>query len=232
MSDSSRLLSLGANGQASSIEEISSTMEEISSNIELNRQNAQQMEMASTESNESIKTVAEKSRKSIEATKMIAEKITLINDIAFQTNILALNAAVEAARAGENGKGFAVVASEVRKLAENSKSTADEIVNLIQFGLRITEETGEVMANTIPMIENTSTLIKEITVSSIEQNNGTEQVNSAIQQLNSLTQQNALSSEELASRAEELFGQAEKLKKAISFFVIGEQSKNTLLRKK
>lgn len=223
VSSASEQLSQGANEQASSIEEVSSTMEQISANISQNTDNAQLTEKVSSEANKSIQEVAEKSQKAIEATKEIANKITVINDIAFQTNLLALNAAVEAARAGEHGKGFAVVAAEVRKLAENSKKAAEEIVLLAQIGLKISEEAGTVMLNTIPKIENTSKLVKEISAGSIEQNNGASQVNSAVQQLNSVTQQTASSSEELATSAEELAGQAEQLREIISFFHMGRQ---------
>jgi methyl-accepting chemotaxis protein len=221
VSSASEQLSQGANEQASSIEEVSSTMEQISANISQNTDNAQRTEMVSSEANKSIQEVADKSQKAIEATKEIAAKITVINDIAFQTNILALNAAVEAARAGEHGKGFAVVAAEVRKLAENSKKAAEDIVQLTQIGLKIAEEAGIVMLNTIPKIENTSKLIKEISAASFEQNNGASQVNSAVQQLNNVTQQTAASSEELATSAVELAGQAEQLREVISFFNTG-----------
>ena len=218
VSSASEQLSQGANEQASSIEEVSSTMEQISANIQQNTDNAQQTEKVSDEANSSITGVAENTQKSIEATKEIATKITVINDIAFQTNLLALNAAVEAARAGEHGKGFAVVAAEVRKLAENSKKAAEEIVGLSQTGLKIAEEAGVVMVDTLPKIENTSKLVQEISAASIEQNNGAGQVNSAIQQLNNITQQNASSSEQLATSAEELASQAEQMKQTISFF--------------
>ncbi len=225
VSSTSEQLSQGANEQASSIEEVSSTMEQISANIQQNTQNARQTEEVSEEANTSIKEVAQKLKEAVEANKEIAEKITIINDIAFQTNILALNAAVEAARAGEHGKGFAVVAAEVRKLAERSKTSAEEIVGLAQTGLKLTEEAGEVMLSTIPRIDNTSKLIQEIAAASFEQNNGAGQVNGAIQQLNSVTQQNAASSEELATSAEELLGQAEQLREVISFF---KTDKNTI----
>ncbi len=223
VSSTSQQLSQGANEQASSIEEVSSTMEQISANIEQNTQNAQQTEKVSGKAYNSIKEVAEKSQKAVEANKEIAEKITIINDIAFQTNILALNAAVEAARAGEHGKGFAVVAAEVRKLAERSKVAAEEIVGLAQSGLKLSEEAGQVMRSTIPEIENTSKLIQEISAASMEQNNGAAQVNNAIQQLNSVTQQNAAASEQLATSAEELSSQAEQLKETISFFNTGNK---------
>lgn len=208
MSSASEQLSQGANEQASSIEEISSTIEEVSSNILQNTENAQRTEKVSIEANVKLKDVAEKVNEAIKSNKNIADKITIINDIAFQTNILALNAAVEAARAGDLGRGFAVVAAEVRKLAEKSKIAADQIINLSQTALKMTQIAGEVVISTIPEIENTSKLVREIARGSLEQSNGATQVNNAIQQLNSITQENASSSEELATTAEELSAQA------------------------
>lgn len=102
----------------------------------------------------------------VDANKDIANKISIITDIAFQTNILALNAAVEAARAGEHGKGFAVVAAEVRKLAERSKLAADEIVTLAQKGLDLSQGAGKVMEEVLPKIQNTTKLVQEITAAS------------------------------------------------------------------
>ncbi len=227
LSSSSEQMSQGATEQASSIEEVSSTMEEISANIHQNTENSQQTEKVADEANKGIMMVAERAKKATEANSDIADKISIINDIAFQTNILALNAAVEAARAGEHGKGFAVVAAEVRKLAENSKKAAEEIVALTQTSLDLSSGAGEVMMNTIPKIEQTSQLVREITAASLEQNNGASQVNNAIQQLNDITQQNASSSEELAANAEELSGHARQLKDVISFFKTKVETTNT-----
>lgn len=230
MSSSSEELSQGANEQASSIEEVSATMEQVSANINQNTENAQQTEKVSAEASEKLNELSDKAKQAIDANKDISEKITIINDIAFQTNILALNAAVEAARAGEHGRGFAVVAAEVRKLAEKSKISADQVVTLAQTALKMTEAAGELMIDTIPKIGKTSQLVQEIAAASVEQNSGANQVNSAIQQLNLITQQNASSSEQLAATAEELSGQAEQLKEIIAFFNIGEQNKATLAK--
>lgn len=220
LSGTSEQLSQGASEQASSVEEVSSTMEEIAANIEQNSDNATQTESISLSAQEGIRSVSEKSAQAIEANRTIADKINVINDIAFQTNLLALNAAVEAARAGEHGKGFAVVAAEVRKLAENSKVAADQVVTLAAQSLKLSEEAGELMKDTLPKVENSSKLVQEISASSAEQNNGANQVNSAIQQLSTVTQQNAAASEEMATSSEELASQADQLKEAISFFSI------------
>ncbi|NOU16922.1 MAG: hypothetical protein HOO91_05120 [Bacteroidales bacterium] len=217
-SETSEKLSESANEQASSVEEIASTVEQISANISQNSENAQITGKISEEASKGIKLVSNQSLKVVDANKAILDKIGIINDIAFQTNILALNAAVEAARAGEHGRGFAVVASEVRKLAEKSRTAAEEIVNLSKESFRLSSEAGRIMMETIPVVEKTTSLVQEIVAASIEQNNGTNQVNNAIQQLNSLTQQNAAASEELSSNASQLDLQAKSLKELILFF--------------
>jgi methyl-accepting chemotaxis protein len=220
LNSTSQQLSQGANEQAASVEEVSSTMEQISSNIEQNTENAKQTEKIAEASALGIGKVGTASKQSLESIQTISQKITIINDIAFQTNILALNAAVEAARAGEHGKGFAVVAAEVRKLAEKSKIAADEIMALSSQSVSVTSQAGKLMDELLPEVSKTARLVQEISAASIEQSNGANQVNNAIQQLNTITQQNASSSEELASSAEELAGQAETLLEVTSFFKI------------
>ncbi len=220
LQNSSMLLSTGASEQASSVEEISSSMEQMAANIEQNTDNSRETETSASNSSEGVFKVNEASESSIDAVRKISETITIINDIALQTNILALNAAVEAARAGEHGKGFAVVAAEVRKLAENSKDAASEIVELAHTSLQVTEKAGQLMQQVIPEIDKTANLIKEISASSIEQNSGANQINSALQTLNNVTQQNASAAEELASNAESLNDLAANLKEAANFFDI------------
>ncbi|MCG8581339.1 MAG: methyl-accepting chemotaxis protein [Bacteroidales bacterium] len=218
VSDTSSQLSKSATEQAASVEEVSSTMEEMVSNIEHNALNANNTREASLMVFNNIKDMNQSTTESVEASDAIAQKINVINEIAQQTNILSLNAAVEAARAGEQGKGFAVVATEVRKLAENSKLSAKEIIDLAGSSVQLSTKVGEQMNHIAPEVQKTTELVEEISSSSNEQLKGAEQVNSAIQQLSTITQQNASSSEELAASSEQLSSQAENLKQVVSFF--------------
>lgn len=156
------------------------------------------------------------------AMKQVAEKISIIEEIARKTDLLALNAAVEAARAGEHGKGFAVVASEVRKLAERSQTAAAEISRLTRDGVQTAEAAGGLLSKLVPDIQKTAELVREIAATSNEQSTGANQVNKAIQHLDQVVQQNSAASEEMASTAEELSEQAEVLQSSISFFKTGE----------
>lgn len=210
----------GANKQAASAEEISSTMEQMASNIQLNADNAVRTASIAEQSVMNGQRSAEAVKATIEAMTEIQERISVIEEIANQTNILALNASVEAARAGEAGRGFSVVAAEVRMLAERSRDAAVEITELTQKGVERVTESGELIEKLVPEIQETGSLVKEISVASKEQETGAQQVNIAISQMDSVTQQNASASEQLASMAAELSTQAQKLQKIIEFFQI------------
>jgi len=220
------MLSAGAGKQATSAEEISASMEEMASNIQQNTDNAKQTETISQKASDSVVEMGKISKESLDSIKTIAEKITIINDIAFQTNLLALNAAVEAARAGEHGRGFAVVAAEVRKLAERSKTAADEIQSLSKNSLKMTEKAQDALEALLPGVQKTSRLVQEITAASIEQSAGADQVNGALQELNAVSQQNASASEEMAVSAKELSTLANSLNETVSFFKMDGQHYN------
>lgn len=217
VASTSALLSEGANRQASAVEEIASSMEEMVANTQHNSENAKQTEATADLTASLVKQVGEAAARSLDSVKLITSHINVINDIAFQTNLLALNAAVEAARAGENGRGFAVVASEVRKLAENSKKAANQVIVMARESQQLTDKAVTLMNTLQPEIEKTSNLVKEISVSSLEQLNGADQINNAIQQLNQSTQNTASAAEELASSSEEVKTQSDNLLKSIDF---------------
>ena len=223
ISTASIQVSKGASAQAAAAEEASSSMEEMVSNIKQNADNAQQTDKiankSAKDSQESGKSVLE----AVAAMKEIANKISIIEEIARQTNLLALNAAIEAARAGEHGKGFAVVAAEVRKLAERSQKAAGEINQLSANTLKVSEKSGEMLDKLVPDIQRTAELVQEISAASKEQDTGAEQINKALQQLEQVIQQNASASEEMASTTEELTGQSDQLVSALSFFHTGDE---------
>ncbi len=196
LSSGSEQLSQGATEQASSAEEASASMEEMAANIKQNADNAAQTEkiarQSATDAEESGKAVD----KAVTAMRTIAEKISIVQEIARQTDLLALNAAVEAARAGEHGRGFAVVASEVRKLAERSQAAAAEISGLSSETVSVATQAGEMLTRLVPDIRKTAELVSEISAACREQDIGSSQINEAIQQLDKVTQQNAGASEE------------------------------------
>ncbi len=218
LSASSESLSQGATEQAAAIEEVSSSIEEMASNIRQNADNAQQTERIALQAAKDAQEGGVAVGKAVVAMKNIAEKISIIEEIARQTNLLALNAAIEAARAGEHGKGFAVVAAEVRKLAERSGNAAGEISELSSSTVSVSEKAGEMLMKLVPDIERTAELVQEIAAATGEQNSGAEQINKAIQQLDQVIQQNASASEEMASTSEELSSQAQQLQQTMSFF--------------
>ena len=220
VSATSQNLSQGASQQAASVEETSATLEQASASVAQNTENAKITDEIATKAAKEAVEGGEAVVRTVEAMKSIAEKIGIIDDIAYQTNLLALNAAIEAARAGEHGKGFAVVAAEVRKLAERSQAAAAEIGEVASSSVALAERAGKLLDAIVPSIQKTSELVREIAAGSAEQSAGMGQINAAVEQLNQLTQQNASASEELAATAEEMSAQAEQLQQLISFFKI------------
>lgn len=218
MSSSAEELSQGASEQAASVEEISSSIEEMTSNARQNSDNSAHTETIATKVSGEMKIGSKAVLETVDAMKNIASKISIVQEIARQTDLLALNAAIEAARAGEHGRGFAVVASEVRKLAERSQLAAKEISNLSVSTVKISSEAGNLLNKVTPEIDKTAELVQEISAASNEQTLGAQQINKAVQQLDQVVQQNATASEELAATAEELNAQAERMKEIIAFF--------------
>lgn len=211
-------LSEGASGQAAAAEEISVSMEQMVAAIRQNSQDSVESKEIALQTSDSMNKLSLAANESLSSIKSIAKKISVINDIAYKTDILAINAAIEAARAGIHGDGFAVVASEVRRLAEKSKLAAEEISALSISSVEITEETDRLLSESLPKLEKTVKLVEQISNASYEQNSGVGQINNAIGDLNDVTQRNAASSEELAKGAEELFAQAGNLNTLIDFF--------------
>ena len=224
ISTASIQVSKGASAQAAAAEEASSSMEEMVSNIKQNADNASQTDKIANKSAKDAQESGKSVLEAVSAMKEIANKISIIEEIARQTNLLALNAAIEAARAGEHGKGFAVVAAEVRKLAERSQKAAAEINQLSSTTLRVSEKSGEMLDKLVPDIQRTAELVQEISAASKEQDTGAEQINKALQQLEKVIQQNASASEEMASTTEELTGQSDQLVSALGFFHTGDEN--------
>lgn len=231
LSTSSQQISDGASGQAATTEEISSTMEELSSIILMNSENAQKAEEIAVKADQEMKKANDISKMSLKSVLEISGKISIINEIASQTNMLALNAAVEAARAGQYGLGFSVVAAEVRKLAEKSRIAAEEVKKLSKDCVNYTQESVTYITDLMPSIESSASVVKEISAASKEQFAGAEQINLSMQHLNTVTQSNAASSEEMASSSEELSSQSKQLHDLVDFFKFGTGIENDLFVK-
>lgn len=218
VSTTAQSLSRATSQQASSVEETSASVEQMTASIAQNTENSKITDSIATKAAQEATEGGEVVKATVAAMKQIANKIRIIDDIAYQTNLLALNAAIEAARAGDHGKGFAVVAAEVRKLAERSQVASREIGEVATSSVELSERAGHLLDEMVPNIRRTSDLVQEITAASEEQSAGVGQINSAVALLSTTTQQNAASSEELAATAEEMSSQAQQLQQTMAFF--------------
>ncbi len=203
---------------STSIQEVSASIEEIASNTANNANNAKITQKLSSESAEKGKICKTYVSQTIDVIKKLSDKIKIITEISRQTNLLALNAAIEAARAGEAGKGFSVVASEVRKLAEKSQHASNEMFEVSESSVAISEITGDLINTIIPDILRTAELMMDINQSSLEQESGIEQINTSILEIDNVVQISASSSRELSDSAVSLSKEAKELKDILSFF--------------
>ncbi len=218
MAASTVQMSQGASEQASSTEEASSSIEEMAGAIRHTADNAGQTERIASQTAQAAQEGGRVVAETVTAMRAIAERISIIDEIAYQTNLLALNASIEAARAGQHGRGFAVVGAEVRKLAERSRVAAKEIGDLCGRSVGLAERAGGLLEKIVPDIQRTAALVAEITAATRQQSSSTESLSGALQQLDRVTQQNAASAEELSATAEELAAQAESLQSSAAYF--------------
>lgn len=218
--EASEGLSAGAAEQASSLEEVTVTIGQITDSANASASTAQHAREQARATLSQMQEVEQRAGEALTATEHIGREIAVISEIAGQTNILALNAAVEAARAGEAGRGFAVVAAEVRKLAENSRSTALKIVDLAGDSVASVRRTDTIVQETMPNLQKTETYAEEIAQSNAGQRDRMQELNVAVEQVNQVTQANVAASEELSASAESVMTQSSKLREALDFFKV------------
>lgn len=218
VSSTAQLLSEGTSAQAASVEETTASLEQMSASITQNAENSRNVETLARNGAHNAQESGDAVAETVAAMQSIAQRIQVIEEIAYQTNLLALNAAIEAARAGDHGRGFAVVASEVRKLAERSQASAKEIGGLAASSVAVADRSGKLIGDLVPAIGKTAELVREVAATSTEQSVGVSQVTKAMNNVEQVTQRNASAAEELSATAEEMSAQAEGLKQMICYF--------------
>jgi len=223
VSSTSQSLSQTTSEQAASVEEVTSSLEEMGSSITQNAENSKQMEGMATKGAKDAEEAGQIVKDTAEAMNAIADRIGLIEEIAYQTNLLALNAAIEAARAGEHGRGFSVVAASVNKIAERSQTAAKEIRGVAASSVQVAQRAGQRLGELVPAIRRTSDLVQEVAAASAEQSSGVSQMTTAMSQVDQVTQRNASAAEELAATAEEMNAQATALEQLSAFFRLSDQ---------
>lgn len=224
MSSISQTLQQTASEETNITQEVGNSVRQITASIVLNVENAKNAEAISLKGAAEIESTNQASKNSIAVINEIVAKVAVVSDIAFQTNILALNASIEAARAGEHGKGFAVVAAEVRKLAELSKASADQINEICRKGLQISEEAGKMIEQVVPEIHETLKIVQTITAESAEQNTTVLQINSKLNLLDNILQQNSKISEGIADTSDMLLAHSTKFREMTSGFILEKHS--------
>jgi|tagenome__1003787_1003787.scaffolds.fasta_scaffold20898178_2 methyl-accepting chemotaxis protein len=218
VSSASQALSQGTTEQATSVQEITANLEQMNAIINQNASNSTETRRIAVKGAREAEEGGKAVQETVGAMHKIADRVSIIEEIARQTNLLALNAAIEAARAGDQGRGFSVVAAEVRKLSERSQAAAKEIGELATSSVRIAERSGSLLGELLPSIRKTAELVEEVAAGSNEQATGVQQINRAMSQVDQVTERSATAAEQLASTAEEMTAQAHALRDLVSAF--------------
>jgi methyl-accepting chemotaxis protein len=216
------VMSEGTRDQASSVQETTASLEEMGAAIGSNAENSLSTEKMALDGASRAEESGRAVKETVEAMRAIADRISVVEEIAYQTNLLALNAAIEAARAGDQGRGFAVVAAEVRKLAERAGTAAKEINTLASSSVDVADRSGRLLSDLVPAIRKTAELVQGIAVTSNQQAAGVQQMTAAMGQVDVVAQRNARASEDLASTAAELRGHADTLRDRVAYFKVAD----------